>query len=356
MLGMGAREAGEGRAAGAAGQPSRAGMAGEAGASLGTDSHGISRPVAHIAQGRSSHWGSATVGMTGGAVCSEGGRSDGQMAIEFVVGLTRQERNWVGGWVRAMAEGGVVAAGLGTGSCWREGLPGGIVGRARIVALGADSGIGWIGGRVGIDRAAGDTPRLGRVGGLHAMTGCAGAGGGSAGEVLAVAELTGNETPPVSLNGQLGAHAMDGSARPARRGLVVTASGKAGWNPASHFDDRELMTLGAGIHSRQGLPTMGTDPPGGVVVPIILGNGTRTLAAATPQHEQGHDDRAQHAHDPDPIPNAVHGDTRSCWRFWLGPIEIRLKGPGYRFIVRDLHPRSSGVDGQVKKLDYGVAE
>ena len=69
------------------------------------------------------------------------------MAILLVVSLARQERNRMGGWVRTMAEGGVVATGLGTCCCWREGLPSGIVGRPCIVALGADGGIGRIGGR-----------------------------------------------------------------------------------------------------------------------------------------------------------------------------------------------------------------
>ena len=212
-----------------------------------------------------------------------------------------------------VAEGGVVAAGLGPCGRGRSGMPDRVAGGTKIVALGAHSGVGRVGGGMGEDRAAGGSPGFGGMRCLHPMAGDTGIGGKATGKVLAMADLAGHEASAIGEGWQLRAHAVDARIRPARYGLVVATGGHAGGDAAAHPEHGDLMALGAAIHSCHGLPAVGVDPAGRMVVPVVLDNPSSALAVPTIDKDQGGEGAAKDTQEtgrPDPIPSPVHGDTQ----------------------------------------------
>ena len=143
-------------------------------------------------------------------------------------------------------------------------------------------------------------PGLGGVRRGHAMAAGAGLGGNTPGEIIAMADLAGDQAPTIGTGGQLGSRAVNGHGAPGRNGLVVAERGGAGRNIAARRGDRELMALGTGIQPGDGAAGMAADPAGGMVVLAeVRGGGTGTPpATAAPEEGQregkGQTERADH--------------------------------------------------------------
>src|ERR1035438_8620515 len=205
------------------------------------------------------------------------------MAIQAGVRLPHQERHRVrSGTGGAVAEGGVVAARLG--ACRRRGgwVPGGIGGGSWVVTLGADGGVGRIGGGVREDGTARTMPGLRRVGSADTVAGETGEGRGAACEILAVTDLAGGQASARDdIRSHFGVHAVDRRIHEAGRGLMVAARGHAGRYAAAHLEDGDLMALGAGVDARDGLTWVLRDPANLMVVTVVLGRARSPFAPAT---------------------------------------------------------------------------
>jgi len=239
------------------------------------------------------------------------------LGLDAVVGGARRilpdgsER--MGGADTAMAQRRVVATGLSACGRRRGRVPGWVVRRTREVAGGAHRRVGRVRRGVAPGGSAGGAPGSRGVRRAHAVAGGAGIGGGTAGEVGAVADLAGAQTTARGgVQGQLGAEAMDGGISEVRGGLVVAARGHAGGNAASHLDHGELMALGAVANACHRLGGMGGHPAAGVVVAVVLGR-IASLAAAAREEQRGNQKEAKNSRQPCralPIPNPVHEDTQ----------------------------------------------
>jgi len=149
VLQVGARDAGIARTSGAFRQAAGAGVAGAAGARIGARQGGIRQRMALLTErGRRGGRG-PRVGMARGAVGGKGRGRHGHVPIAPTVGHAAQEGDRVGRDVVVVAEGGVETARLGARGRRDGGVADRIVGRAQEVALGADGGVGGVGGHVG---------------------------------------------------------------------------------------------------------------------------------------------------------------------------------------------------------------
>ena len=192
--------------------------------------------VADVTEGSHGSGGSPTVGVTGPAVGSELGGRGGHVSVPVRVELSRQERDRVRRRVR-MAERGVVATGLSPRRRRGSGMTDRVVGGTQGVALGADGGIRWIGGRVRGARPA-SKPGLHRVRGHHPVTGGTGVGRATALEVFAVADLARCQAAARrGILGHLGADAVGTCGCPGWDGLVVAAGGHAVGDATADPDD-----------------------------------------------------------------------------------------------------------------------
>ena len=287
VLQVGPRDAGIARASGALRQSAGAGVAGAAGARIRAWQGGVRQLVALLAErGRRGGRG-PRVGMAGGAVGGEGRGGHGHVSVAAAIGHAAQEGDGVGRHVVVVAEGGVVAARLGAGRRGNGGVAGRIHRRTREVALGADGGIGGVGGHMREGGPRAQPPGLRRMGGAHPVTAGAGVGGGATGEVLVVADLAGGQARAGGPGDRpLGAQSVAAWIGEAGSGLVMAPGGQTGGHAAADPEDGELVALGAGTDAGHGLAAMHVHPAGWVVVPVVLGGVGRALGAAAPQEAQ----------------------------------------------------------------------
>jgi len=273
VLRMGAGDAGESRAPGTLRQATRTGMTGEASACIGAGNRWIRQLVADLAKrGRRRGRGSG-IGMAVRAIGGEGSGRNRHVAVQLGIRRSRQERHRMRRGMFAVAHGYIEAARLGSRRRRCGWMASRIVGRAWVVALGADGGIGRVCVDVGQGRTHCDAPGFGWMRGAHAVAGDAGLGGCTAPEILAVAELAGDQAPTCrGCAHQLGAPTVDGRSGEPWGALVMTPRGHAGWNAATDSDDRDLMALRTGIDRRDGLPAVNRHPARRMVVPVVLGS------------------------------------------------------------------------------------
>ena len=198
------------------------------------------------------------------------------------------------GGMFAVAERRVEAARLGSRWRRRGGMRRRVIGRARVVALGANNGIGGIGRHMSPGGTDCDPPWLRWMRSAYHVAGGTGLGARSSGEIFAVAELAGDQAP-TNLRGvdQLGAQTMDGWISKPRRALVVAPAGQARGHRAANLQNGNLVALHAGIDSRDCLSTMGSHPARGMIVPVILGNRRRRCFPATAKENRKAEDHSE---------------------------------------------------------------
>jgi hypothetical protein len=66
---------------------------------------------------------------------------------------------------------------------------------------------------------------------------------------------------------------------------VVAPGRQTSWDAASHLDNGNFMTLGAGGNAGHSWSTVSVDPARRMVVPVVLGRSRSPLAAATNENQ-----------------------------------------------------------------------